>query len=217
MDPHVKVETAPAAPSKDRPNHVLSTTTRIMNVLAELSKTYRDDILNNKVLNQFSEEALKVYGDYWVLMGAQDAPATSINLLIALTPFTADNGTTHVILGSHKWADISQATMEQTSRAIMSPGDALFITDNTVHCGGAEITGTETRRVLSLTMGCSQLTPLESNFVVPRSIIETMTPLTQGLVGWGSQRSSYPNDIGLLTVRGKSIQNVEQPLEERLM
>ncbi|KAJ5970495.1 uncharacterized protein N7479_000413 [Penicillium vulpinum] len=247
MDPHVKIETVPAARTKDRPNHVLSTTTRIMNVLTELSKTYREDILNNKVLNDISEEAFKVYGDYWVLMGAvmelaptnpaqplhrdmryshpivdylkHDAPATSINLLIALTPFTAENGATHVILGSHKWTDISQASMDQTVRAIMDPGDALLITDSTVHCGGADITGTEIRRVLSLTTGISQLTPLESNFTVPRPIIESMTPLAQRLVGWGSQRSSVPKDIGLLTIRGKSIQKVmdlksEQPLEE---
>ncbi|CAI7613885.1 unnamed protein product [Penicillium discolor] len=247
MDPHVKIETVPAARTKDRPNHVLSTTTRIMNVLTELSKTYREDILNNKVLNDISEEAFKVYGDYWVLMGAvmelaptnpaqplhrdmryshpivdylkHDAPPTSINLLIALTPFTADNGATHVILGSHKWTDLSQATMDKTVRAIMNPGDALLITDSTVHCGGADISGTETRRVLSLTTGISQLTPLESNFTVPRPIIESMTPLAQRLVGWSSQRSSVPNDIGLLTIRGKSIQKVmglksEQPLEE---
>ena len=247
MDPHVKIETVPAARTKDRPNHVLSTTTRIMNVLVELSKTYREDVLNNKVLNDISEEAFKLYGDYWVLMGAvmelaptnpaqplhrdmryshpivdylkHDAPPTSINLLIALTPFTADNGATHVILGSHKWTDLSQATMDQTVRAIMHPGDALLITDSTVHCGGADITGTETRRVLSLTTGISQLTPLESNFTVPRPIIESMSPLAQRLVGWSSQRSSVPKDIGLLTIRGNSIQKVmglksDQPLEE---
>ncbi|KAJ5939251.1 hypothetical protein N7466_002385 [Penicillium verhagenii] len=245
IDPHVKIETVPAAQLKDCPNHVLSTTTRITNVLAELSKTYREDILNNKVLNDISEEAFKVYGDYWVLMGAvmelaptnpaqplhrdmryshpivdylkHDAPATSINLLVALAPFTAENGATHVILGSHKWTDISQATMDQTVRAIMNPGDALLITDSTVHCGGADITGTETRRLLSLTMGVSQLTPLESNSTVPRPIIESMTPLAQRLVGWGSQKSSVPKDIGLLTIRGKSIQKVMGLKSEKLL
>ncbi|KAL2850683.1 hypothetical protein BJY01DRAFT_261439 [Aspergillus pseudoustus] len=247
MDTHVKIETVPAARTKDHPNYVLSTTTRITNVLAELSKTYREDILNNKVLNGVSEEAFRVYGDYWVLMGAvmelaptnpaqplhrdmryshpivdylkHDAPATSINLLIALTPFTAENGATHVILGSHKWNDLSKATMDDTVRAIMNPGDSLLITDSTVHCGGADITGTETRRLLSLTMGVSQLTPLESNISVPRPIIESMTPLAQRLVGWGSQKSSVPKDIGLLTIRGKSIQKVmglksEQTVDE---
>lgn len=67
MDPHVKIETTPAARTKDHPNYVLSTTTRITSVLAELSKTYREDILNNKVLNDVSGEALRVYGDYYYL------------------------------------------------------------------------------------------------------------------------------------------------------
>ncbi|KAL3479835.1 hypothetical protein BJX99DRAFT_221861 [Aspergillus californicus] len=48
-----------------------------------------------------------------------EAPATSINFLIALTPFTVENGATHVILGSHEWRDLSGATMEGTVRAVM--------------------------------------------------------------------------------------------------
>ncbi|GAQ10365.1 verruculogen synthase [Aspergillus lentulus] len=245
VDPYVKIEPIPAAETKDHPNYVLSTTTRIVNVLTEFSKAYREDVLNNEVLHRISSDAFKVYGDYWVLMGAvmelaptnpaqplhrdmryshpvvnylkHDAPATSINLLIALTPFTVENGATHVILGSHKWHDIGGASMEQTVRAVMNPGDALLITDNTVHCGGADTTGTETRRLLSLTMGISQLTPLESNFTVPRPVIESLTPLAQRLLGWGSQRSAAPRDIGLLTIRGKSIEKTmglksKQPL-----
>nr|A0A1B2CTC6.1 RecName: Full=Iron/alpha-ketoglutarate-dependent dioxygenase penM; AltName: Full=Penigequinolones biosynthesis cluster protein M [Penicillium thymicola]ANY57891.1 PenM [Penicillium thymicola] len=247
VDPYVKIEPIPAAETKDHPNRVLSTTTRMINVLADFSKAYREDVLNNETLNKVSTDAFSVYGDYWVLMGAvmelaptnpaqplhrdmrfshplvdylkHDAPPTSINLLIALTPFTVENGATHVILGSHKWPDLSGATMEQTVRAVMEPGDAVLITDNTVHCGGADMTGTETRRLLSLTMGISQITPLESNFTVPRPIIESLTPLAQRLVGWRSQRSSVPRDIGLLTIRGKSIENTlglksEQPLPD---
>ncbi|KAF9891428.1 hypothetical protein FE257_004284 [Aspergillus nanangensis] len=148
-----------------------------------------------------------------------DAPPTSINLLIALTPFTVENGATHVILGSHKWHDLSNASMDQTVRAVMSPGDALLLTDNTVHCGGADTTGTDTRRLLSLAMGISQLTPLESNLTAPRPIIESLTSRAQKMLGWGSQRSSVPRDIGLLTIRGKSIEKTlglktGQPLQD---
>ncbi|KAF9893886.1 hypothetical protein FE257_010056 [Aspergillus nanangensis] len=245
VDPFVKIETVPAALTKDHPNRVLSTTTRIINMLSEFSHAYRQDVLNNETLHKVSTDAFHVYGDYWVLMGAvmelaptnpaqplhrdmryshpivdylkHDAPPTSINLLIALTPFTVENGATHVILGSHRWKDISSASMDQTVRAVMSPGDALLLTDNTVHCGGADTTGCETRRLLSLTMGISQLTPLESNLAVPRKIIESLSLRTQKLLGWGSQRSAVPGDIGLLTIRGKSIEKTlelkaDQPL-----
>ncbi|KAL4772383.1 hypothetical protein BDW60DRAFT_207378 [Aspergillus nidulans var. acristatus] len=246
-DPFVKIEPIPAAETKDHPNHVLSTTTRLVNVLAPISKAYREDVLNNKVLHQICSEAFHVYGDYWVLMGAvmelapnnpaqplhrdmrfshpiveylkPEAPATSINFLVALSPFTAENGATYVILGSHRWQNLQGASMDMAVRALMNPGDALLITDNTVHCGGAETTGTETRRLLTLTMGISQLTPLESNLAVPRPVIESLTPLAQRLLGWASQRSAAPRDIGLLTIRGKSIEKTmdlkaEQPLHE---
>lgn len=247
VGPFVEKESIPAATTKDHPNRVLSTTTRIINVLAEFSKAYREDVLNNETLHKISTDAFNMYGDYWVLMGAimqlspnnpaqplhrdmryshpivdylkHDAPPTSINLLVALTPFTVENGATHVILGSHKWNDLSNASMDQTARAVMSPGDALLLLDSTVHCGGADTTGTDTRRLLSLTMGISQLTPLESNLTVPRPIIESLTSRAQKMLGWGSQRSSAPRDIGLLTIRGKSIEKTlglktEQPFQD---
>ncbi|KAL2816644.1 hypothetical protein BDW59DRAFT_175748 [Aspergillus cavernicola] len=246
VHPDVKTEPIPAAKTKDHPNNVLSTTTRLVNVLTPISKAYREDVLNNEVLHQISSDAFQVYGDYWILMGAvmelapnnpaqlldrdmrfshpivdylkPDAPATSMNFLIALTPFKIENGATHVILGSHRWQDTGSSLMDRTVRAVMNPGDALLITDNPVHCGGANNTGTETRRLLTLTMGISQLTPLESNFTVPRPIIESLTPWAQILLGWASQRSAVPRDIGLLTIRGKSIEKMmglkaEQPLE----
>nr|5Y7T_B Chain B, Iron/alpha-ketoglutarate-dependent dioxygenase asqJ [Aspergillus nidulans FGSC A4] len=247
VDPFVKIEPIPAAKTKDHPNHVLSTTTRLVNVLAPISKAYREDVLNSKVLHRICSDAFHVYGDYWVLMGAvmelapsnpaqplhrdmrfshpiveylkPDAPATSINFLVALSPFTAENGATHVILGSHKWQNLSNVSMDATVRALMNPGDALLITDSTIHCGGAETTGTETRRLLTITMGISQLTPLESNLAVPRPVIESLTPLAQRLLGWASQRSAAPRDIGLLTIRGNSIEKTmnlkaEQPLHD---
>lgn len=232
--PHIKTETTPAAATKDHPNEALSTTTRILSPLTEVSKAYREDVLNNKILHQICTDAFKSYGSYWVLMGASmelapnnpaqdlhrdlrlshpivdclkhDASPVSITFLIALTPFTPENGATHVIPGSHKWRDMSDASMEKTFRAVMSPGDAAILTTNTVHCGGADVTGTETRRMIGLIMGISQLTPLESNSTVPRPIIESLTPQAQGLLGWASQRSAAEQDIGLLTIRGRSIQ-----------
>ncbi|OJZ85485.1 hypothetical protein ASPFODRAFT_48075 [Aspergillus luchuensis CBS 106.47] len=232
-DPYVAIKPILSASEKDHPNHEIFPTSKFVNALSEFSPTFRNDVLNNKALNRVSEDAFKVYGDYWLLLGAimeyaptqpalsfhrdmsfshpivdylkRDAPPTSIIFIVALKPFTAENGATHVILGSHKWHSIDGATMDQAVRAVMNPGDALVLVDRTVHCGGTNMTETESRRVLSITTGISQFTPLESNMALPRPIVESLTPLAQRLLGWASQRSSAPRDMGLLTIRGRSI------------
>ncbi|GLA84801.1 hypothetical protein AtubIFM56815_009016 [Aspergillus tubingensis] len=233
-DPYVAIKPISSASEKDHPNHGISPTSKFVNALSEFSPTFRNDVLNNEALNRVSKDAFRVYGDYWLLLGAimeyaptqpalsfhrdmsfshpivdylkRDAPPTSIIFIVALTPFTAENGATHVILGSHKWHSIDGATMDQAVRAVMNPGDALVLIDGTVHCGGANMTKTESRRVLSITTGISQFTPLESNMTLPRPIVESLTPLAQRLLGWASQRSSAPRDMGLLTIRGKSME-----------
>ncbi|GAQ47447.1 hypothetical protein AN9227.2 [Aspergillus niger] len=244
-DPYVAIKPISSASEKDHPNHGISPTSKFVNALSEFSPTFRNDALNNEALNRVSKDAFRVYGDYWLLLGAimeyaptqpalsfhrdmsfshpivdylkHDAPPTSIIFIVALTPFTTENGATHVILGSHKWHSINGATMNQAVRAVMNPGDALVIIDGTVHCGGANMTETESRRVLSITTGISQLTPLESNMTLPRPIVESLTPLAQRLLGWASQRSSAPRDMGLLTIRGRSMEETlglrsDQPL-----
>ncbi|PYH33920.1 phytanoyl-CoA dioxygenase family protein [Aspergillus neoniger CBS 115656] len=227
-DPYVAIKT-----SSNHPNHGISPTSKFVNALSGFSSTFRNDVLNIEALNRVSEDAFRVYGDYWLLLGAimeyaptqpalsfhrdmsfshpivdylkRDAPSTSIIFIVALTSFTAENGATHIILGSHKWHSIDGGTIDQAVRAVMNPGDALVLVNGTVHCGGANMTETESRRVLSITTGISQFTPLESNMALPRPIVESLTPLAQRLLGWASQRSSAPRDMGLLTIRGKSI------------
>ncbi|RLL97004.1 hypothetical protein CFD26_106320 [Aspergillus turcosus] len=246
FDPFLK-SSPRSALGKDFPNELVSTKTRFVNLLASISKSFRQDVLNNGALHKICTDAFKAYGDYWVLTSVAmevapnnpaqdlhrdlrsthpildylrpDAPFAAVNFLVALTPFSEENGATHVMLGSHRWPEIGRPLKEQTVRAVMKPGDALLITERTVHGGGEDTTGIETRRLLSLTMGISQVTPHESNLAVPRPIIESLTPLAQRLLGWRSQRTSAPNDLGLLVAQGISFERQlglksDQPLND---
>lgn len=202
--------------------------------LAASCKTFRHDVLNNPAMHSICEDVLTPMGDYWLLAdtamsmvpfhtGQQlhrddfghpitrhlvNAPPTSLAFLIALTPFTPENGATRVILGSHKWPALGQPSEDGTVRAVMMPGDAVIIRAHTVHGGSPDVAGVE-RRLLSVTMGTCQLTPLEAYMTLPRRIVECMTPLAQRMVGWRSQQPSIPGVVKIHNV-------LMQPLEDYL-
>lgn len=55
----------------------------------------------------------------------------------ALTDFTATNGATRVVPGSHLWAEDRDPQSDEICLAVMPKGSALIYTGNAVHSGGA--------------------------------------------------------------------------------
>ncbi|KAI9897451.1 hypothetical protein N3K66_007307 [Trichothecium roseum] len=126
------------------------------------------------------------------------APHASVNFIVALTRFTADNGATRVVPGSHRWPDMSDngcpgrgGDGDDVAAAVpaeMEPGDAVFITGKVVHGGGANVTGDEVRRGLAVVFQCSYLTPEEAHpFLINAEVARSMTPRGQRMIGFRSQ------------------------------
>jgi ectoine hydroxylase-related dioxygenase (phytanoyl-CoA dioxygenase family) len=61
--------------------------------------------------------------------------------MIALDDFTADNGATLLIPGSHLWGDERQPTREEMIPAVMPAGSMLYFLNTVWHSGGANRTG----------------------------------------------------------------------------
>lgn len=118
-----------------------------------------------------------------------DAPEASCNFIVALSEFTAENGATRVIPGSHKWKDMSDnGTEGDTIAAEMQPGDACFISGKVVHGGGANVTKGQTRRGLAMVFQASYLTPEEAYpFNVDKEVARGMTVRGQRMIGFRSQ------------------------------
>lgn len=192
-------------------------TTKRLNGVVALSPTFRNEILENELIHACCEEIyLADAGGYW-LNSAQvidigpgskaqplhrdqwqfpifthagpDAPEASINFVVALTPFTDENGATRLIPGSHRWPDLNQnGEPEDTIPAEMELGDACFISGKVVHGGGANVTEAETRRAVTLVFQCSYLTPEEAYpFILDGETARTMTARGQRMVGFRSQ------------------------------
>lgn len=231
--------------SEEFPKARLPVSTKWLQFLSATCPTFRHDILNNPAIHAICEDTFEPMGDYWLVSGTamdmaphaggqplhrddvshpiirhlkQEAPPTTIAFLVALSPFTAENGATRVILKSHKWPELGRPSEDDTVRAVMKPGDAVLISGRVVHGGSPDTIG-QPRRLLSLGIGLSQLTPYEAHFALPRRIVESMTPLAQRMVGWRSQRPAFPNVIGLQTVRMGQVETYmelksDQPLED---
>lgn len=127
---------------------------------------------------------------------------TQLSFFTALTDLTAENGATRAIPGGHLWEDYENlGTEEMAVPAVMKPGDVLFFTGRLVHGGGENRTKDFWRqdfwrRGISLAFQTSYLTPEECYpLIIPRDIVESMTPLAQKMVAW---RSQYSNNSGRL-------------------
>ncbi|EXJ85675.1 hypothetical protein A1O1_06041 [Capronia coronata CBS 617.96] len=210
------------ADSKMRDFHGL--VTKRMTNLPTHSKTFRDEVLNHKLLHEICEDIFRAdSGDYWMNtaqvidigpgnvaqplhrdqmqyavfsdVGSKTKHEATINFFVALTEFTDENGATRIIPGSHIWPDHRDyGTQEQTIPALMHAGDVTLFSGKTSHGGGANRTKDFRRRGIALSMQASYLTPEEAYpFIVPREIVETMTPLAQRMIAW---RSQYPVDSG---------------------
>ena len=72
------------------------------------------------------------------------------NVMVAGTDFTAENGATQVVPGSHLWDDPERvATPEEITQAVMKAGSAVLIPGKTVHGGGANTSGDRRRAIVT--------------------------------------------------------------------
>ena len=219
--------------------------TKFVGGLLPVSQTYRHDILNNPVMHQMCEAAFEQTGDYWLvsavfrltepghpaqpwhrdangwpLIKSQQpgAPPLTITVIIPTTDFTEANGATRVYLGSHHWPTVDVPSEARPAVAEMKPGDMLVLRQGVVHGGGAHTPqAPDTRSLLLLSFASCQLSQYESVLTMPRSLVESLTPLVQKLVGW---RTVFPlgHAMGLNTFRSGLVEEklglrANQPLE----
>jgi len=85
----------------------------------------------------------------------------------ALTEFTASNGATRVVPGSHRWPAGREPRDDEVCLATMPRGAALIYTGNTIHSGGANHEPTA-RVGLYLGYIVSWLRPIENHLVTNR-------------------------------------------------
>jgi ectoine hydroxylase-related dioxygenase (phytanoyl-CoA dioxygenase family) len=84
--------------------------------------------------------------------------------MVALDPFTATNGATTLIPGSHLWPDSRLPQRSEMISTIMPAGSMVYFLNTVWHSGGANISG-EPRRSLTVQYCQPWIRPIENMIV----------------------------------------------------
>nr|BBK08010.1 phytanoyl-CoA dioxygenase [Streptomyces sp. TP-A0584] len=100
-------------------------------------------------------------GSWWPHLERGEHP-WNVSAMIALTPFTEQNGATRVVPGSHDWPLERRPHPSRILRAVMEPGDVLFFRGDVLHGGGANRTADQARRGVTLSYCAGWLRPVDN-------------------------------------------------------
>ena len=139
------------------------------------------------------ETAQVLHRDDSVYPLPRPGPPVVVNTMWPLDAFTARNGATRFVPGSHRWVPDREPTAEDpVLAATIQPGSAMFYLGSLWHGGGANQTG-EPRLGVILEYAAGWLRPQENHcLAVPRDIARNLAPRLQELLGY----DIYPPFLG---------------------
>jgi ectoine hydroxylase-related dioxygenase (phytanoyl-CoA dioxygenase family) len=133
----------------------------------------------------------------WPDLGPQH-PDRQVSSVIALNEFTAENGATLVVPGSHKWEPGRRARPDEIVAAEMPPGAAIIYLGGTIHAGGANVTKDTRRRGMHVSYCLGWLRTEENNYLsMTLDRVRTLSPLAQTLLGYAAH-DGLPMGLGYL-------------------
>ena len=109
-----------------------------------------------------------------------------LQMMLAISDFTEENGATRVIPGSHLWDDERMPTQEETVAAQMPAGSALLWMGSVYHGGGAN-TSAAPRTGLTMAYDLAFLRLEENHFLsIPIERVRQLPAEMQRLLGWSA-------------------------------
>lgn len=107
-----------------------------------------------------------------------------LQIMIAISDFTRENGGTRVIPGSHKWDDARAPQPEEAISAEMAAGDALLWVGSLYHGGGENLSNAP-RTGVTMAFDLAFLRQEENQYLsIPIETIKTFPEELQRLLGW---------------------------------
>jgi ectoine hydroxylase-related dioxygenase (phytanoyl-CoA dioxygenase family) len=107
-----------------------------------------------------------------------------VNVMWPLDDFTADNGATRILRGSHRWTDRLPGPDDEVAVVEMPAGSALLYVGSVWHGGGANRTD-RPRVGVVIHYAASWLRPVENHVLaVRREVVRTLPERMQELLGY---------------------------------
>jgi ectoine hydroxylase-related dioxygenase (phytanoyl-CoA dioxygenase family) len=134
--------------------------------------------------------------DAFYLVPRPRSSTLAVSVIWAIEDFTADNGATEIVRGSHRWAaehPDDRAAAGDVVRAIMPAGSAIVFDGATWHRGGANHAATATRLAISPQYNQPYFRPQESQLlIVPPDAARACTDRMRSMLGY----SIHPPFVG---------------------
>ncbi len=133
-----------------------------------------------------NESAQIMHRDDGLLPFTHPGPQGLCNTMWALTDFTAENGATNVILGSHDWPDDrTPGPDDEIVQAVMPKGSCLIYAGSVWHGGAANHTADEWRTGMICGYSLGWLRQEENMYLsVPPSVAKDLPLHVQHLIGY---------------------------------
>jgi ectoine hydroxylase-related dioxygenase (phytanoyl-CoA dioxygenase family) len=107
--------------------------------------------------------------------------------LLALVDFTADNGATRVVPGSHRWERDRVPLDHEVAVAEMRAGSAVAYLGSTIHAGGPNTTAATWRRGMHLSYVVGWLRTEENHYLAaPLEVARRLPRAAQDLLGYAA-------------------------------
>jgi ectoine hydroxylase-related dioxygenase (phytanoyl-CoA dioxygenase family) len=188
------------------------TRTRHLTAIASKSRTFVEDVLVHPTLLAVCDEILApacaryqlnlahvldrgpgaeqqyIHRDelVWVHV-PRPHPELQVAAVVALVDFTAANGATRVIPGSHRWDADRSPTDDEYAVAEMPAGSAVMYLGSTLHGGGPNSTIDQWRRGMHLSYVLGWLRTEENHYLAtPPDIARTLPRRAQELLGYAA-------------------------------
>jgi ectoine hydroxylase-related dioxygenase (phytanoyl-CoA dioxygenase family) len=114
-------------------------------------------------------------------------PELQIASVIALVDFTAENGATRVVPGSHRWPWERMPEEDEFAVAAMPAGSAVIYLGSTLHGGGPNTTADQWRRGMHLSYVLGWLRTEENHYLAtPPEIARALPRRAQELLGYAA-------------------------------
>ena len=122
----------------------------------------------------------------WPFFETPQAPEVTVSWMIALGPFTRENGATNVVPGSLAWSDFNDRSFEgKIVQAEMQAGSGLLYAGRALHGGGSNVSANDWRLGMHVSHVVGWLTPEEALPVAtPWEIVKDLDPQVQRRLGW---------------------------------
>ena len=132
-------------------------------------------------------EAQFIHRDAWVWKRFPPVEGEiQVASLVALSDFTADNGGTLLVPGSHRWPEERYPQDSEVVATEMPAGSAVIYLGNTYHAGGANVTEDTVRRGLHVSYTLGWLRTEENQcLATPLDVARNLPRRAQELLGFG--------------------------------